>query len=197
PRILGSFAVELSRAAQTRLEQLGVEVRLGQAAEKIDEDGVIVGGERIACKTVIWTAGVAPSPAGRWLAAETDRAGRVKVEPDLSLPGSPEVFVIGDTASLVQDGKPLPGVAQVALQQGRYVGEAITRRALRKAPGAPFRYADRGTMAVVGPGFAILESGKLRLKARLAWLAWALVHILSLAQPGLRLSVFLQWIWTF
>ena len=197
PRVLGSFAVELSQAAKKRLEQLGVEVRLGQAAEKIDEDGVIVGGERIASKTVIWTAGVAPSPAARWLVAETDRAGRVKVQPDLTVPGSPEIFVIGDTASLVQDGKPLPAVAQVALQQGRYAGDAITRRALRKAPGAPFRYSDRGTMAVVGPGFAILESGKLRLKAFVAWLAWALVHILSLAQPGMRLSVFLQWIWTF
>jgi len=196
PKILGPFADELSQAAQKRLERLGVEVRLGKGVEKIDEAGVVAGGERIASKTVIWTAGVAPSPAGKWLGVETDRAGRVKIQPDLTVPGNPEIFVIGDTASLVENGKPLPGVAQVAIQQGRYTGEAIARRATRKLPAAPFRYHDRGTMAVVGPGFAVLQSGKLRLKALFAWLAWALVHILSLAQPGLRLSVFLQWIWT-
>jgi NADH dehydrogenase FAD-containing subunit len=196
PRVLGPFTEELSQAAKERLERLGVEVRLGQAADRIDADGVIVGGQRIPCKTVIWTAGVTPSPAGKWLAAEMDRAGRVKVQPDLTVPGSPEIYVIGDTASLVQDGKPLAGVAQVALQQGRHAGNAIARRALLKDPGEPFRYSDRGTMAVVGPGFAILESGKMRLKALSAWLAWALIHILSLAQPGLRLSVFLQWMWT-
>jgi NADH:quinone reductase (non-electrogenic) len=197
PKILGPFADELSQAAKARLERLGVEVRLGQAVEKIDEAGVVVGGQRIPSKTVIWTAGVSPSPAGKWLGAETDRAGRVKIRPDLTVPGHPEVFVIGDTASLAQDGKPLGGVAQVALQQGRYTGEAIARRVVRKAPPPPFRYHDRGTMAVVGPGYAILQSGKLRLKAFVAWLAWAGVHILSLAQPGLRLSVFLQWTWTF
>jgi len=197
PKILGPFADELSQAARARLERLGVEVRLGKGVEKIDEAGVVVGGERIASKTVIWTAGVSPSPAGKWLGVETDRAGRVKIQPDLTVPGNPEIFVIGDTASLVEDGKPLPGVAQVALQQGHYAGEAIARRVTRKLPAAPFHYHDRGTMAVVGPGFAVLQSGKLRLKAFFAWLAWALVHILSLAQPGLRLSVFLQWIWTF
>jgi len=196
PKVLGPFANELSQAAKARLERLGVEVRLGQAVEKIDESGVVVGGERIASKTVIWTAGVAPSPAGKWLGAETDRAGRVKIQPDLTVPGHPEVFVIGDTSSLAQDGKPLAGVAQVALQQGRYTGEAIARRVVRKAPPQPFRYHDRGTMAVVGPGYAILQSGKLRLTAFVAWVAWALVHILSLAQPGLRLTVFLQWVWT-
>jgi NADH dehydrogenase FAD-containing subunit len=197
PKVLGSFADELSRAAKERLERLGVEVRLGQGVEKIDDAGVIVGGQRIASKTVIWTAGVAPSPAGKWLGAETDRPGRVKIQPDLTVPASPEIFVIGDTASLAQDGRPLPGVAQVALQQGRYVAEAIARRVTRKAPPEPFRYNDRGNMAVVGPGFAILESGKLRLKAFAAWLVWAGIHILSLAMASLRVSVFLQWVWTF
>jgi NADH:ubiquinone reductase (H+-translocating) len=197
PKVLGAFADELSQAAKNRLARLGVEVRLGQGVDEIDQDGVVVGGQRIASKTVIWTAGVAPSPAGRWLNAQTDRAGRVKIQPDLTVPGNPEIFVIGDTASLAQDGSPLPGVAQVALQQGRYAGEAIARRVLRKSPAAPFRYHDRGTMAVVGPGYAILQSGKLRVRSFVAWLAWALIHILSLAQPGLRLSVFLQWIWTF
>ena len=197
PKILGPFADELSQAAKARLERLGVEVRLGQAVDRIDEQGVVVGGQRIASKTVIWTAGVAPSPAGKWLGAETDRAGRVKIQPDLTVPGNPEIFVIGDTASLDQDGKPLPGLAQPAIQQGRYAGEAISRRVNRKRPAGPFRYSDRGSMAVVGPGYAILQSGKLHLKSLLAWFAWALVHILSLAQPGLRLSVFVQWIWMF
>jgi len=197
PKILGPFADELSNAAKERLERLGVEVRLGKGVEKIDASGVTLGGERIVSKTVVWTAGVAPSPAGKWLGVETDRPGRVKIQPDLTVPGHPEIFVIGDTASFVQDGKPLPGVAQVALQQGRYTGEAIARRVDRKAPTGPFRYSDRGTMAVVGLGFAVLQSGKLRLKGAVAWLAWALVHILSLAQPGLRLTVFLQWLWTF
>ena len=132
PRVLGPFAESLSAAARIRLEQLGVEVRLGHAVEHIDADGVIVGGERIASKTVIWTAGVAPSPAGKWLEAATDRAGRVRVQPDLSVPGHPEIFVVGDTASLDQDGHPLPGVAQVAMQQGRYAGRLIQRRVLAK-----------------------------------------------------------------
>ncbi|HET9157593.1 MAG TPA: FAD-dependent oxidoreductase, partial [Myxococcaceae bacterium] len=197
PKILGPFADELSQAAKARLERLGVEVRLGKGVEKIDEAGVVVGSERIASKTVIWTAGVSPSPAGKWLGVETDRAGRVKIQPDLTVPGNPEIFVIGDTSSFVQDGKPLAGVAQVALQQGRYAGEAIARRASRKPPAGPFRYRDRGTMAVVGPGFAVLQSGKVKLKALLAWLAWALIHIVSLAQASLRLTVFLQWVWTF
>jgi NADH dehydrogenase FAD-containing subunit len=197
PKVLGTFADALSQAAKERLERLGVEVRLGQGVEKIDEEGVIVGGQRIASKTVIWTAGVVPSPAGKWLGAETDRPGRVKVQADLTVPGHPEVFVIGDTASFLQDGKPLAGVAQVALQQGHYAGVAIARRVARKPPAKPFHYSDRGTMAVVGPGFAILQSGKLHLTAFVAWLAWAGVHILTLAQPGLRFSVFLQWIWTF
>src|SRR6266478_1191987 len=121
-RVLGTFAEDLSEAARKHLEDLGVEVRLGKGVDKIDDEGVIVGGERIASKTVIWTAGVAPSPAGKWLGVETDRAGRVKVQPDLTVPGHPEIFVVGDTASAQQEGKPLPGVAQVAMQGGRYAG---------------------------------------------------------------------------
>src|SRR5215472_5783235 len=119
--VLGTFAPDLSAAAKEHLEKLGVEVRLGHAVDKIDNEGVVVAGERVASKAVIWTAGVAPSPAGKWLATETDRAGRVRVQKDLRVSGHPEIFVIGDTASLDQDGKPLPGVAQVAMQQGRYV----------------------------------------------------------------------------
>src|ERR1700733_11891062 len=197
PKVLGTFAPSLSEAARKHLEKLGVEVRLGSAVEKIDGDGVIVAGERIASKTVIWTAGVAPSPAGKWLDVETDRAGRVRIQHDLRVPAHPEIFVIGDTASLDQDGKPLPGVAQVAMQQGRYVGKLIRRRIAGQDGQRPFRYFDKGNMAVVGKGFAVMQSGKLKMSGFLAWLAWAAVHLEFLAQPGLRISVFVQWVWTF
>ena len=195
-RPLGTFAPELSRAALNRLRKLGVEVMLGKAVELIDGEGVIVAGERIASKTVIWTAGVAPSPAGKWLNVETDRAGRVKVRHDLSVPDHPEVFVVGDTASLEQDGKPLPGVAQVAMQQGCYAGKLIERRTTRKTPLRPFRYFDKGNLAVVGKGFAVLESGKVHMSGFAAWLVWGAIHLQFLAQSSLRVSVFVQWVWT-
>jgi NADH dehydrogenase len=176
---------------------LGVEVRLGHGVDQIDHDGVVVDGERIASRTVIWTAGVAPSPAGKWLKVETDRAGRVRIQPNLSVPGFPDIFVIGDTSTLSVDGKPLAGVAQVAMQQGRYVGKLIHQRVTGKPEPAPFRYHDKGTMAVVGKGYAVLQGRKLHIKGSVAWFAWMGVHISFLAQPGLRLSVFLQWVWTF
>lgn len=197
PRVLGSFTEQLSQAGKERLEKLGVEVRLGHGVDQLDGDGVVVAGERIASKTVIWTAGVAPSPAGKWLKVETDRAGRVRVQKDLSVPGHPDIFVIGDTASLDQDGKPLPGVAQVAMQQGRHVGKLIGRRLSGQPLPAPFRYFDKGSMAVVGKGFAVLQSGKIQLSGFAAWLAWAFIHLQFLATSGLRLSVFLQWAWTY
>jgi len=197
PRVLGPFSEDLSQAAKARLERLGVEVRLGHGADQIDADGVIVAGERIASQTVIWTAGVAPSPAGKWLNVATDRAGRVRVQQDVSVPGYPEVFVVGDTASLDQDGKPLPGVAQVAIQQGHYAGNLIDRVISGKSRPGPFRYFDKGNMAVVGKGFAVLQSGKVQLSGFLAWLAWAAVHLQFLAQSSLRVSVFLQWAWTY
>ena len=196
-RVLGTFAEGLSEAARKQLETIGVEVRTKHGADCIDADGVIVGGERISSKTVIWTAGVAPSPAGKWLNVETDRAGRVRILPDLTVPGYPEIFGIGDTASLDQDGKPLPGVAQVAMQQGRYAGNLILRRLAGKAAPKPFKYFDKGNMAVVGKGFAILQSGKVRISGVLAWLAWAAVHLEFLAQSNLRVSVFMQWVWTY
>jgi NADH dehydrogenase FAD-containing subunit len=197
PKVLGTFAPALSEAARKHLEKLGVEIRLGHAVEKIDSEGVIVGGERIASETVIWTAGVSPSPAGKWLGVETDRAGRVRIQPDLRVPNHPEIFVIGDTASLDQDGKPLAGVAQVAMQQGRYAGKLIRRQLAGKTAPKPFRYFDKGTMAVVGKGYAVLQSGKIHLHGLTAWLAWALIHIQFLAQLSLRISVFLQWGWLF
>jgi NADH dehydrogenase FAD-containing subunit len=131
------------------------------------------------------------------LNVETDRAGRVKVRHDLSVPDHPEVFVVGDTASLEQDGKPLPGVAQVAMQQGCYAGKLIERRTTRKTSLRPFRYFDKGNLAVVGKGFAVLESGKVHMSGFTAWLVWAAIHLQFLAQSSLRVSVFVQWVWTY
>jgi NADH dehydrogenase len=197
PKVLGPFSDNLSKAAKQRLEKLGVEIRLGHSVDHIDSDGIIVAGERIFSKTVIWTAGVAPSPAGKWLNVDTDRAGRVRVQPDLTVPGHPEIFVVGDTASLDQNGKPLPGVAQVAMQQGRYAGKLIHNRIVGNPPPPPFSYFDKGNMAVVGKGFAVLQSGKVQVSGLAAWLTWAAVHLQFLATSSLRLGVFLQWIWTY
>jgi NADH:ubiquinone reductase (H+-translocating) len=197
PRVLGPFSENLSKVAKAHLEKLGVEVRLGQAVDQIDADGITVAGERIASKTVVWTAGVAPSPAGKWLSVETDRAGRVRVKKDVSVPGHPEIFVIGDTASFEESGKPLPGVAQVAMQQGRYAGKVIHNRIAGKPAPGPFSYFDKGSMAVVGKGFAVLQTGKVHLSGFGAWLTWAAVHLQFLATSSLRLAVFLQWIWTY
>ena len=197
PRVLPPFSEDLSAAAKQRLEKLGVEVCLGQSVDHIDSDGVVVGGVRIPSKTVIWTAGVSPSPAGKWLQVETDRAGRVRVQNDLTVPGHPEILVVGDTTSLDQNGTPLPGVAQVAIQQGRYAGKLIHRRLLGTSLPDPFRYFDKGNMAVVGKGFAVLQTGKIKISGFAPWLAWAAVHLQFLAQSSLRVSVFLQWVWTY
>src|SRR5271169_5714329 len=197
PRVLGPFPEELSKAAKARLDKLGVEVRLGHSVDQIDANGIMVAGERIASKTVIWTAGVAPSPAGKWLNVETDRAGRVRIQKDLTVSGHVEIFVVGDTASLDQNGKPLPGVAQVAMQQGRYAAKVIHNRIAGKRPPNPFSYFDKGNMAVVGKGFAVLQSGRVQVSGFGAWLTWAAVHLQFLATSSLRLTVFLQWVWTY
>jgi NADH:quinone reductase (non-electrogenic) len=140
---------------------------------------------------------VEPTPVARWLNAETDRSGRVRVLPDLTVPGHPNIFAIGDVASLEQDGRPLPGVAQVAMQQGRHVARTIERRLAPRSAPAPFRYFDKGNMAVVGRNFAILQSGRLKLSGLVAFFAWAAVHLEFLAQSSLRVTVFVQWIWTY
>ena len=197
PKILPAFSERLSRKAHARLTRMGVEIRTNARVEHVDAEGVVVGGERIASRTVLWTAGVTPSPAAQWLKAEADHAGRVRVLPDLSVPGRPEIFVVGDTASLDQDGKPLPGVAQVAMQQGRYVGRSIAARVAGQTPPLPFRYFDKGNMAVIGRNFAILESGRAHLSGFIAWLAWAAIHIAFLPQAGNRLMVFTQWAWSY
>jgi NADH dehydrogenase FAD-containing subunit len=197
PRILPTFHESLARRAHARLEEMGVEIRVGRPVAAIDERGVLVGAERIEAGVVLWTAGVQPSPVATWLGAATDRAGRVRVEPDLTVPGRPEVFVVGDVAATLQDGAPLPGVAQVAIQSGRYVGRVVARRlAGRPAPPA-FRYRDKGNLAVVGRDFAVLERGGLRLAGWLAWALWATIHITYLALFNNRLLVFTQWVWSY
>jgi NADH dehydrogenase len=196
-RPLGTFAPSLSEAAKRHLEKLGVEVQVGKGVDCIDEEGVVVAGERIFAQTVIWTAGVAASPAAKWLNTPADHAGRVLIQPDLSIPNHPEIFVVGDTASLEENGKPLPGVAQVAIQQGRYAGNSIHRRVTGKPAAAPFSYFDKGNLAVVGKNFAVLESGKVKLSGFPAWAAWAFVHLQFLGVYNLQLSVLVQWIWTY
>src|SRR6202007_1359540 len=196
-RILGSFTEGLSAAAHARLKSLGVEMLLDRGVDELEETVVIVASERIASKTVIWTAGATPSPAGKWLGVETDRAGRVRIQSDLTVPGYPEIFVVGDTASLDQNGKPLPGVAQVAMQQGRYAGKLIHKRIVGSPLPGPFSYFDKGSMAVVGKGFAVMQTGKIQVSGFPAWLTWSAVHLQFLATSSLRLSVFLQWVWTY
>ena len=196
-RPLATFSEKLSEAARLRLVSLGVDVRLGKHVQSVDEDGVLLGDERIQAKTVVWTAGVVPSPAGKWLGCAVDHAGRVRIQPDLTVPGHPEIFVVGDTASLDQDGQPLPGVAQVAMQQGKYAAKSIFRRVIGHPPLPPFRYFDKGNLAVVGKNFAVLHSAGVQLSGFMAWLVWALIHIQFLAENSLRYSVFQQWVWTY
>jgi NADH dehydrogenase len=201
PRILPTFPEPLARKAHKALNHLGVEVRTGVAVESIDANGVVIAGQPLSAKTVIWTAGVAASLAGKWLAAETDRAGRVKVMSDLTIPNHPNVFVIGDTASAMQDGKPLPGVAPVAMQQGRYVASSIAqrvaeRRNARITPGS-FHYRNKGNLATVGRSFAIVDIGPIRITGFIAWVMWLGVHILYLIGFRNRFLVLFQWAWAY
>jgi NADH dehydrogenase FAD-containing subunit len=197
PRLLHSFHPDLSRAAQKRLEELGVEIRTGVHVTKIDAGGVMIGDERIASRTVIWTAGVKPSPAAKWLNVPADKAGRVLVNSDCGVPDRPGVFVIGDTACFEADGKPLPGVAQVALQQGQHVAAVIDAHLRGHKPPGPFRYFNKGNMAIVGRNFAVMEVGKIRMAGFIAWLAWAVIHVLFLSAFGNRVAVVTQWMWTY
>jgi NADH:ubiquinone reductase (H+-translocating) len=198
PRLLPSFPETLSAIARRSLEKLRVELRLGKAVTDCDERGVMLGGERIAAGTILWAAGVAASPAAAWLEAAADRSGRVKVEPDLSLAGHPEIFVIGDTAhALDGSGKPLPGVAPVAKQQGRYVGLCIADALGGHARARPFRYRDLGNLATIGRKSAVADFGFVRLSGRLAWLLWGAVHIYFLIGFRSRVAVVLDWMWAY
>jgi NADH dehydrogenase len=196
-RILPTFAESLSKKATTRLEKLGVKVLTGTKVEKVDDEGVVAGGKRISSATVLWTAGVAVSAVVKTLSVPTDRAGRVPVDPFLTVPGASGVFAVGDVAVLSQDGRPLPGVAQVAIQQGRYVGRLISRLLKGKAARRPFRYFDKGTMAVVGKNFAVLERGRIRTSGFMTWLVWVFVHVAFLPQLQNRLRVQRQWFWSY
>ena len=196
-RVLPSFAESLARKAAARLEKLGVKVVTGAMVEHIDERGVTVGGKRIESGTVLWTAGVSPSPLVKMLGVATDRAGRACVSPYLNLPENRRVFVVGDTATLMQDGKPLPGVAQVAIQQGRYVGRLIAQEIRDGTAPRPFRYFDKGNIAVVGKNFAVMESGRIRLAGFTAWLVWAFIHLMFLPQLQNRRRVQNQWFWSY
>jgi len=196
-RILPTFAESLSRKAARRLEKLGVKVLTGTKVEKVDEQGVVAGGKRIPSATVLWTAGVAASPVVKTLGVPTDRAGRLPVDPFLRVANASGVFAVGDVAVLSQDGRPLPGVAQAAIQQGRYVGKAVARQLKGKAPRRPFRYFDKGNMAVVGKNFAVLERGRIRTSGFITWLVWVFIHVMTLPQFQNRLRVQRQWLWSY
>ena len=194
-RILPTFAESLQRRpGGSRSSRRGPDRRQGRG---VDEKGVVASGRRIASATVLWTAGVAASPIVKLLGRETDRAGRVSVGPHLDVPGVPDVFVVGDASSVVSDGRSVPGVAQAAIQQGRHVGRLIARQLKGRQPGRPFRYHDKGSMAVVGRNFAILESGHLRTSGFLTWLVWVVLHVMSLPQAQNRLRVQTQWFWSY
>lgn len=194
-RILPPFPEDLARKAHCELQRLGVRVRTHAPVEDMDERGVVIAGERLEARTVIWTGGVKASPAGTWIGADTDRAGRVPVEKDLTAPGHPDIFVIGDTASAKQDGKSLPGVAPVAMQQGRFVARVIAARVRGEAPPSVFRYFDKGYLATVGRMYAVGYIGKLQLSGLLAWFVWAGVHIAYLVGFRNRILVMAQWAW--
>ena len=197
PRLLRQFDESLSHSAQRALEKLGAEVRLGTAVTGCDEAGISMGPERIETRTIMWSAGVEASPAGRWLGAETDRAERVKVEPDLSLPGRPHIFVLGDTALVTGvGGQPLPGVAPVAKQQGAYVAQVIVARVAGR-PVAPFHYRDYGMLATIGRSHALVQFGRVKLSGFPAWVLWCFAHIFFLIGFRNRLFVMLNWAWNF
>jgi NADH dehydrogenase len=197
PRLLTPFDPSLSEAAKRSLEQLGVEVRLDAAVTALDNEGVSVGTDRIEARTVIWGAGVIASPAGLWLGAEADRVGRVKVAPDLSVPGHPDIFVIGDTAAASgPDGKPLPGVAPVAKQQGQYVARLLIARESGKTV-PPFRYRDFGSLATIGRKRAIVQIGSFKLTGFIAWLLWSVAHIYFLIGFRNRFVVATNWLWNY
>lgn len=200
PRILATFPPGLARRAHQKLSKLHVEIYAGQAVTDVDEQGVMIGEKRILAANVFWTAGVMATPVARWLDAEADRVGRVKVQKDLSVPSHPNIFVIGDVALCLNRGRPLPGIAPVAMQQGRYIARLITSgmsnpQTQRSFPA--FRYKDKGHLATVGRGFSIIQMGPLRASGFIAWLLWLTIHIFYLITFENRLLVMLQWAWAY
>ena len=198
PRLLLAYPESLSKHAQTDLERLGVDVRLNALVTDVDAHGVTLkSGERIEAATILWAAGVQASPLGRTLGTELDRAGRVVVNPDLSVPGHPNVFVAGDLAALNgKDGKQLPGVAQVAMQQGRAAAKNIVRRVAAE-PTEPFRYKDLGNMATIGRNRAVADIHGIRLHGFIAWVIWLTIHLVNLIGFRNRFVVMTQWVWSY
>jgi NADH:quinone reductase (non-electrogenic) len=197
PRLLSSFPPPLSAVAARELQRLGVELRLGVKVTRCDPDGALLGADRIESRTLIWAAGVAASPAAAWLGVEAGRGGRVPVGPDLSLPGHPEIFVIGDTALVEGPRGPLPGVAPVAKQQGAYVARVIAARFAGTPAPRPFRYRDQGSLATIGRKAAVVDFGRLRLSGRVAWLIWGGAHIYFLIGFRNRLVIAIDWLWSY
>ncbi len=197
PRVLNTYPEELSEKARGDLKKLGVEVRTGAMVTGVEDEGVTVGDIRIRARTVLWGAGVAASPLARTLGVPLDKAGRVKVEPTLTIPGHEDVFVIGDLASVMQDGKPVPGIAPAAMQMGRHVARNIRHR-LAGRPLEPFRYHDKGSFAVIGRGSAIgMLFDKVRLSGRTAWLMWLGIHITFLIGFRNKVAVMFDWAYTY
>jgi NADH dehydrogenase len=195
PRVLAGFPDDLSAYAQRSLESLGVEVMLNQAVTECSRDGVVYGGKTLPAKTLIWAAGVRASPAAEWLAAPSDRAGRLQVEPDLTVPGHPEIFAVGDTVAIGgPDGKPVPGIAPAAKQQGRHVAATIRAR-LRGGAIGRFRYQHAGSLAQIGKHKAVIDFGRFKLRGTIAWWIWGIAHIYFLIGLRNRLSVAISWLW--
>ena len=195
PRVLAGFPDDLSAYAQRSLESLGVEVVLGQPVTECSVDGVVYGGSKLPAKTLIWAAGVRASSAAEWLGAAADRAFRLQVEPDLTVPGHPDIFAIGDTVTINgPDGRPVPGIAPAAKQQGVYVANAIKARLRGEAPG-PFRYQHAGSLAQIGKRKAVIDFGRFKLRGTIAWWIWGIAHIYFLIGLRNRLSVAISWLW--
>lgn len=197
-RILSSFPKDLSNYAARALERRGVELRFGAPVTNCTEEGVQLGDDFLPCRTLIWAAGVAASPAAKWLGVTGDRAGRVPVQPDLTLEDRPEIFVIGDTAAVMQEnGDPVPGVAPAAKQQGIHVARLIRARLSGQATTVPFRYRHQGDLATIGKRAAVVKNGELRLKGALAWWIWGIAHIFFLIGTRSRAAVAWNWLWTY
>ena len=197
PRVLASFPKRLSNYAARGLQSLGIELRLNTQVEDVRADGVTAGGQTIASRTVFWAAGTEATPVASWLGVKPARHGLVEVMPDCTLPGHPEIFVIGDAAACKgADGKDLPGLGSVAKQQGHYIGSVIAARlAGRRSPAAAFRYRDFGQLAMVGRSAAVADFGWIRLTGFIAWVVWSAVHLLLLVSARNRMVVYVNWIW--
>ncbi|MBE7733627.1 NAD(P)/FAD-dependent oxidoreductase [Devosia faecipullorum] len=197
-RVLPNFDPELSRYTLEALRRTGIEVEMGRMVSSIDADGVSFGDRRVDARTIIWAAGVAASPVARWLGIEGDRAGRIRVAPDLSVPGLPNIFVIGDVASIIQaNGRPVPGVAPAAKQAGRHVAHVLRDRLAGKDASLPFRYQHAGDLATIGRSSAVIDFGRVKLKGWIAWWVWGFAHIYFLVETRTRIFITLSWLWIY